>query len=802
MATIKIDRGFTQKIQQKGMIHPPNAEPPGSHRKPPAKKGVSIGLILGAVGGVVALLAVGAVVLFGGRNKRPPATPAANRVPLPAVPVQAVAPVAQKQPEPSVDLPPDPEAELYAKHTGSSAPQPAQAPQPQPGGAPSNGPVWREAPVGGAEGLRCDYFERIPGKQISAIHKAANYPDRPDRTVQVRRFELSEDVGDNYGVRIRGFLVPSASGAYTFSVVADDAAQLWLSTDDTPANARRLVSYETWVPKGLWTARGDQQSPACELVAGRRYFIEAFLKENNGHDYLAVAWKGPVSDKYAVINSAFLQPWTEGTGAQTASVSVANSDQTRKAALASARRAVAEQVAKNASAYRYTAAADALKEGKASWQDAEARTLIETAILRFELLSRVRAFVQESLAKAPVRNVWTAFGGNADVTSASDEGIVVAPGRIVEWAKIPPGQMLRLINAIVPQVVAEPNTKSVLFLAAAVYCVEVEGGLELALKYRERALALQGSLAALADRVLGGTLEDLQAQIRMKDARVELGRAAVTAAQLSEKIAVRRDELAKVTGLVPGVLVEYWLRNPYGNLNEVRNKGLLKENPDATQVLEQFESPQNYAERFVARFRGYLTPPETGSYYFYIAADDQGELWLSEDETPEKLALVVKTDNYTSPRAWDRDKRRSAPVQLKKGQQYFFEGFLREGEKQDHFSVAWSPEAVDKPEIVTSANLLYAATAGFTPRAQELRNQIDADIQKGAALLSAVQALSAEDRARMEAGERSTAAEADVFMGQLDRAKGALREADALLKKIDAAIEQLRAASRPDASRT
>lgn len=788
MATIKIDRGFTQKIQHKAVAAPPT-QGPHSGKGAPKKKGLPLGLILGLCGAAVVVVVIAAAALGGKKEKRAAAPAAA-----PAAPDQAAA-AAQPAAQPAAPEPvaPDPEAELYAKHSGQPAPQAAPAqPANKPGGGPTvQKPVWRESPLGGAQGLRCDYYERISGKQISAIRAAAAFPDRPDRTVQVSNFELSEDIAENYGARVRGFLVPSASGAYRFSVVADDGAELWLSSDDSPAHVRRLVGYEACTQKGQWTSRGDQQSPECELVAGQRYYVEAFLKENTGHDYLAVAWKGPVSGQYAVIDGRFLQPWTEGAPAAAAA----------PGAPGAARAAVAEQFSKHAPAHRYAEAADALKAGKASWQDPDALALVETAILRLELLGRLRAFVQAELAKAPVRGVWTAFGGQADVTTATDEGVTVAPGRIVEWPKVPAEQLLKLVNAVVPKAAADPATKGVTLLAAAVYCKDVTGGLELALKYRERALAMQASLSALADRVLGGTPEGLQAELRMKGQREELGRAVASAAGLADALAKQQADLAAVTGLVPGVLAEYWLKNPHGHLSEARKKGFLQNRPDDTQVLKQLETPRDYAEKFIGRLRAYLTPPASGEYYFYLAADDQGELWLSPDETPEKLALLVKTDNYNNYRAWDRDKRRSPPITLEKGRHYLVEAFLREGEKNDHLSVAWSPVADDAPAVITADSLLYAATAGFTPQAQEVRQRLEADLQKVAGALAEVSAIRAADQGRQSGDEAPSPAAADALQQQVDRAKAALREAEAQMKQNEATHLQLKKLSAPDAAR-
>ena len=795
MATIKIDRGFTQKIHNHGLDHATPQLSGAPHQKPQGKKkGPPVWLIIaGAAIAVIAILATVVIALWSGQKDK-------------AKPTQAtvvVASASTSAPAASVTAPaPAPKAEAPAPPPESLSPRP-EAAAPQPPAPPQQDfkLVHREVTQGDPRGLLCDYYEKIPGKAISALRAAPDFPSRPSRTVQVANFELSENIGNQYGVRMRGFLVPPASGQYRFSVCGDDGVELWLSADESPARMKRLVAYGACIPKNQWTARGDQQSPECELKAGQRYYLEAFLKEENGSDYLAVAWKGPVSDTYKLIDAQYLQPWSEAAAAPApaaeAAASRPNLRQAREAAQAPAQAAVEEQQRKNGAAYRYAEAADVLKKGKGAWTDPQAQALVETAILRFELLGRLRAFVQSELAKGPVRGIWTAFGKPADVTTATDEGVTVAPGRIVEWAKIPPDQMLRLVNALVPKAVADPSTKGLLFLAAAVFNKEATGTLDTALKYRERALANSSGLGALADRVLGGSPDALQAEIRMKASRAELERAAAPAVGLADRVKKIQADLAAATGLVPGVLVEYWDQNPYWNLEESRKKGLLKKQPDAVKVLSALEVPRDRADKYVGRLSGFLTPTVTDEYYFYIAADDWGELWLSSDATPGKRALVVKTDMYCSYRAWDKEKRRSKPVRLVQGQRYYLEACVQEGEKSDHLSVAWSTVANDTPKVVEAANLLFSAPSAFTPQNQALRQQAEADIQKIQNLLAECDKIRAAERAWYESDQPASNSAADELQRQVNGLKETLRSAEDLIKQTDAAIQQLQAAGRP-----
>jgi hypothetical protein len=61
--------------------------------------------------------------------------------------------------------------------------------------------------------------------------------------------------------------------------------------------------------------------------------------------------------------------------------------------------------------------------------------------------------------------------------------------------------------------------------------------------------------------------------------------------------------------------------------------------PDETGYALGLESPSNVADNYGVRLSGFITPPESGSYIFYISADDGAEFWLSTDASPANIAL-------------------------------------------------------------------------------------------------------------------------------------------------------------------
>ena len=73
--------------------------------------------------------------------------------------------------------------------------------------------------------------------------------------------------------------------------------------------------------------------------------------------------------------------------------------------------------------------------------------------------------------------------------------------------------------------------------------------------------------------------------------------------------------------------------------------------PNITDTPPSFEAPTNWADNYGTRMRGYITAPATGNYTFWIASDDNGELWLSVNDNPAnkvRIAWVPGCDGLAS----------------------------------------------------------------------------------------------------------------------------------------------------------
>jgi len=126
-----------------------------------------------------------------------------------------------------------------------------------------------------------------------------------DKSGAATIFETGVNFADNYANRFSGLFLPPATGDYVFFISGDDDSDLFLSTDDRPANKRMIAQEVSWSNNRSWNTAGggtstsaqkrsDQFSPdggqtfpfatGIHMVAGQRYYIEGVHHEGGGGD--------------------------------------------------------------------------------------------------------------------------------------------------------------------------------------------------------------------------------------------------------------------------------------------------------------------------------------------------------------------------------------------------------------------------------------------------------------------------------------------------------------------------------------
>jgi hypothetical protein len=105
----------------------------------------------------------------------------------------------------------------------------------------------------------------------------------------------------------------------------------------------------------------------------------------------------------------------------------------------------------------------------------------------------------------------------------------------------------------------------------------------------------------------------------------------------------------------PGyVKVENWDNVTGGNnVIALQNDPRYPNSPSSTTFEGdlQWERPGGFND-YGSKVSGYLTPPETTNYVFFIASDDSGSFYLSTDANAANLRLVCADQGWQASRAW------------------------------------------------------------------------------------------------------------------------------------------------------
>ena len=149
------------------------------------------------------------------------------------------------------------------------------------------------------------------GTSVLGLTGNENYPHSPMFSIEVMLFEAPTDIGDAFGSRLHGYLHPETSGDYLFWIASDDNGELWLSTDESPANAVLISTVSDWAGPRQFDDPDVVPSGPIHLEGGQKYYIMALYKEGGGNDNLAVAWEGPDSPTREVIHGYYLSPFVQ-----------------------------------------------------------------------------------------------------------------------------------------------------------------------------------------------------------------------------------------------------------------------------------------------------------------------------------------------------------------------------------------------------------------------------------------------------------------------------------------------------------
>ncbi len=134
-------------------------------------------------------------------------------------------------------------------------------------------------------------------------------------------------------------------------------------------------------------------------------------------------------------------------------------------------------------------------------------------------------------------------------------------------------------------------------------------------------------------------------------------------------------------------------------LNSLTNNTKFPDAPDGVDWPTSFEAPSNIGDYYGDQMIGYIHPPVTGDYMFYIATDNEGLLYLStNDNAANKMAIARVPDNCDAVRQWTKyASQQSAYYRLEAGKVYYIEALMAESYGNDYLAVAWRMRGMPAP---------------------------------------------------------------------------------------------------------
>ena len=125
-------------------------------------------------------------------------------------------------------------------------------------------------------GATLDTWTGISGTSINDLmvgtHNMTTVPNQSMRLTNL--LEGLYNAGDNYGSRMKGWLLPLVTGDYSFWIAASDSGELWLSTGVDPSKKVRTCYTPGPVSHHNFTAYSEQKSNPISFVAGQAYYYE------------------------------------------------------------------------------------------------------------------------------------------------------------------------------------------------------------------------------------------------------------------------------------------------------------------------------------------------------------------------------------------------------------------------------------------------------------------------------------------------------------------------------------------------
>ncbi len=505
-------------------------------------------------------------------------------------------------------------------------------------------------------------FEDVSGTDLGTLRNAEKFPDNPDVVDYPTLLETPVNVDDNYGVQFQGFFTPPETGEYVFYISSDDQGELFLSSDEDPANATSIAMEPQWNGARNWL--GEDRRPEQEnisspitLQAGERVYIEAQMNEGGGGDNLAVAVQKP-SDPEPTENSD-LQP-IQGNflSAFTTSGPVTITS------------APSSQTVDELGSVTFNVEVDGTPPYDFHWmRDGEP---IDGATSSSFTIDSVTLEDNGAEFSVEVSNSFSSTTSDP-ATLTVEEDLTAPTVESVQGTSTLDGARITFSEPVAEDTGGDSSNYSIEALSVNSATLLEDGSVvELGTSSQDEGTTYTITINNVTDRAAANNTI-----------------AADTTAQF---VSWRESNF--------GVLWEAYTGIGGTSVSNLKEADKFPDEPDETRILSSFDMGgggsffgDNYGARMTAKFH----PPETGEYRFFVRSDDASQLFISEDGTEEGLGnnpIAEETgccNDFMEP----GNSQTSDVISLTEGEPVLLRFLMKEGGGGDWGQVAFRLESDD-----------------------------------------------------------------------------------------------------------
>jgi hypothetical protein len=540
-----------------------------------------------------------------------------------------------------------------------------------------------------------DVWTNISG-DLSQLLRTQSFPNSPNQSSFVASSLNFSSIGDNYGQRIRGSIVPPLTGNWRFWITGDDSAELWLSPSWKASEKRRIANLTSWLNPNAFDVTPSQKSNAIPLSANTPYYFEILHKEGGGADHVSVAWAYESENFALASNGATASQSNTGWGGVASRAIDGNTNGSW-----------------NANTTTHTAG--------------EPNPWLAVDFGQDRAINRVKLWNRADGLQSRLSNFRISVLDAAGAEIAGENFYPAGSGNVgtaLVWS-LPSSIVARQIRISLLGV----NNRGDNYLSLA----ELEAYEEIHSETQRQiipVIALRKQTLESGDTDGNGLPDAWEIAMGLRNANGTGTRPSISEYSDDDGDSITNLEEWRL-GLDPRVP-----NSAAGLFLFERWDGIFKYSADDLVIHPSFYGPANsryFADPnagkfsqlyFGARMRGYIEPKVTGDYTFWLSARNGAELYLSTALAKGKYAkrVIASLDPKTGAghgiasnesNLWDRfSTQRSKTLRLVAGQRYYTEVLLQNGHGGSaHASIAWAYNGGPRTILPADVAFSYVKTS-------------------------------------------------------------------------------------------